>query len=95
MKQKLDRSLGMFSCITIGVGTMIGLGIFVLAGTSYETSGPAASLSIFLAGIAALFTGLSFAELVTIIPKSGGGYIYVGEATDNGVLGFLCGWGML
>jgi amino acid transporter/nucleotide-binding universal stress UspA family protein len=93
MKQKLDRSLGLFSAITISVGTMIGSAIFVLAGTSYETAGPAASLAIFLAGLAAVFTGFSFAELVTIIPKAGGGYAYVREATNNSVVGFICGWG--
>lgn len=93
MKQKLDRSLGMFSCITISIGTMIGSAIFVLAGTSYEAAGPAASLAILLAGIAAIFTGLSFAELVTIIPTAGGGYAYVREATNNGIIGFICGWG--
>ncbi|UMZ74208.1 amino acid permease [Natranaerofaba carboxydovora] len=93
MRQKLDRSLGMFSAITISVGTMVGSAIFVLAGTSYEAAGPSASLSIFLAGIAAIFTAFSFAELVTIIPKAGGGYAYVREATNNNVIGFICGWG--
>lgn len=93
MKQTLDRTLGLYSALTISIGTMIGSGIFVLAGTSYQVAGPAASLSIFLAGIAAVFTGLSFAELVTIIPKAGGGYAYVREATNNSVVGFICGWG--
>lgn len=93
MRQKLDRTLGLFSAITISVGTMIGSAIFVLAGVSFETAGPSASLSIFLSGLAALFTALSFAELVTIIPTAGGGYAYAREATNNGVLGFICGWG--
>lgn len=93
MKQKLDRTLGMFSCITISSGTMIGSAIFVLAGTSYEVAGPSSVLSIFLAGIAAMFTALSFAEIVTFIPRAGGGYAYVREATNNGILGFMTGWG--
>jgi amino acid transporter/nucleotide-binding universal stress UspA family protein len=93
MKQKLDRTLGMFSAITISVGTMIGSAIFVLAGTTYQIAGPSASLAVFLAGIAAVFTGFSFAELVTIIPKAGGGYVYVKEATGNGIISFICGWG--
>lgn len=93
MKQKLDRSLGLFSCITISAGTMIGSAIFVLAGLSYEVAGPSATLAIFLAGVAAIFTGFSFAELVTIVPTAGGGYAYVREATNNGVVGFICGWG--
>jgi amino acid transporter/nucleotide-binding universal stress UspA family protein len=93
MKQTLDRTLGLYSALTISIGTMIGSAIFVLAGTSYEVAGPGASLAIFLAGVAAVFTGLSFAELVTIIPKAGGGYAYVREATNNSVVGFICGWG--
>ena len=95
MKKSLDRTLGYYSALTISVGTMIGSAIFVLAGTSYATAGPSASLSIFLAGFAALMTGFSFAELVTLIPNAGGGYAYVREATNNGVLSFLCGWGFL
>lgn len=93
MKQKLDRTLGMYSALMISIGTMIGSAIFVLAGTSYQTAGPGASLAIFLAGIAAVFTGLSFAELVTVVPKAGGGYVYVKEATGNNIVGFICGWG--
>lgn len=93
MKQKLDRTLGMYSSLMISIGTMIGSAIFVLAGTSYDTAGPGASLAIFLAGIAAVFTGLSFAELVTVVPKAGGGYVYVKEATGNNIIGFICGWG--
>ena len=93
MKQKLDRTLGMYSALMISIGTMIGSAIFVLAGTSYATAGPGASLAIFLAGIAAVFTGLSFAELVTVVPKAGGGYVYVKEATGNNIIGFICGWG--
>lgn len=93
MKQKLDRTLGMYSALMISIGTMIGSAIFVLAGTSYQAAGPGASLAIFLAGIAAVFTGLSFAELVTVVPKAGGGYVYVKEATGNNIIGFICGWG--
>ena len=93
MKQKLDRTLGMYSALMISIGTMIGSAIFVLAGTSYATAGPGASLALFLAGIAAVFTGLSFAELVTVVPKAGGGYVYVKEATGNNIIGFICGWG--
>ncbi|WP_027340721.1 amino acid permease [Halonatronum saccharophilum] len=93
MKQKLDRTLGLYSAITISVGTMIGSAIFVLAGTSFDLAGPSASLAVLLAGLAAVFTAFSFAELVTFIPTAGGGYAYVRDATDNGVLGFITGWG--
>ncbi len=72
MKQKLDRTLGLYSAITISVGTMIGSAIFVLAGTSFDVAGPSASLAVLLAGVAAIFTAFSFAELVTFIPTAGG-----------------------
>lgn len=93
MKQKLDRSLGLYSAITMSVGTMIGSAIFVLAGTSYEAAGPSASLAVFLAGIAAVFTAFSFAELVTFIPTAGGGYAYVRDAAEGGIVSFMTGWG--
>lgn len=92
MAKKLDRSIGLFSAINIGVGTMIGSAIFVLVGTSMELAGPSAFLSVGLAGVAAIFTAFSFAELVTVIPTAGGGYAYVKEASRNGVLGFMSGW---
>ncbi|MBN2788778.1 MAG: amino acid permease, partial [Candidatus Delongbacteria bacterium] len=93
MRQKLDRTLGFFSAVNISAGTMIGSAIFVLAGTSFEAAGPSSSLAIFLAGIAAMLTAFSFAELVTIIPTAGGGYAYVREATGDGILAFVTGWG--
>ncbi len=91
--KKLDRTLGLFSAITISVGTMIGSAIFVLAGTSYEVAGPSASLAVLLAGLAAFPTAFSFCELVTIIPRAGGGYAYARDASDNGVIAFITGWG--
>ncbi len=92
MAKKLDRSIGLFSAVNIGIGTMIGSAIFVLVGTSMDLAGPSAFISVGLAGIAAIFTAFSFAELVTVIPTAGGGYVYVKEASHNGVLGFLTGW---
>ncbi len=92
-KKQLDRALGLYSAITISVGTMIGSAIFVLAGISYDVAGPSASLAVFLAGIGAFFTAFSFCELVTLIPESGGGYAYVRESTGNGIWAFVTGWG--
>lgn len=93
MSGELKRSLGLLSSVNIGVGTMIGAGIFVLAGTSYEITGPSAALAIFLSGCAAVLTALSFAELATVIPASGGGYSYMKKALGRGLPAFLCGWG--
>ena len=92
MARKLDRSISLFSAVNIGIGTMIGSAIFVLVGTSIDFAGPSSFISVGLAGLAAIFTAFSFAELVTVIPTAGGGYAYVREASKNGVIGFISGW---
>jgi amino acid transporter len=63
----------------VGVGAMIGAGIFVLTGLAAETAGPAALLVFGPNGVVTAFTALSYAELAAAIPESGGGYAYVKE----------------
>ncbi|MCK5847950.1 MAG: amino acid permease [Caldisericia bacterium] len=92
MARKLDRSISLFSAVNIGIGTMLGSAIFVLVGTSMDFAGPSSFIAVGLAGLAAIFTAFSFAELVTVIPTAGGGYAYVREASRNGVIGFISGW---
>ncbi len=75
----------------IGMGAMIGAGIFVLTGLAAEISGPAALLVFLLNGIVTAFTGLSYAELASAIPKSGGGYAFVREIFDD-FASFVMGW---
>ncbi len=93
MKKKLNRSLGLYSAIMISIGAMAGSIVFVLAGTSYEIAGPSAALAVFLSGIGAFFTAFSFCELVSFIPKAGGGYSYVRDALGGGPISFISGWG--
>ncbi len=77
---------------TIGVGTMIGAGIFVLPGFIIGAAGPAAVLAFALGGLVALFTAMSAAEVATGMPKSGGGYYVVSRALGP-AWGALIGWG--
>jgi amino acid transporter len=83
--------LGLLDATMIGMGAMIGAGIFVLTGLAAEIAGPAALLVFVLNGVVTAFTGLSYAELASAIPKSGGGYAFVREIFDD-LPSFLMGW---
>ena len=83
--------LGLLDATMIGMGAMIGAGIFVLTGLAAEIAGPAAILVFVFNGVVTAFTGLSYAELAASIPKSGGGYAFVRETFDD-LPSFLMGW---
>ena len=85
------RSLGLLDATMVGMGAMIGAGIFVLTGLAAETAGPAAILVFLLNGVVTSFTALSYAELAAAIPESGGGYAYVKEVYSE-LVSFLMGW---
>jgi amino acid transporter/nucleotide-binding universal stress UspA family protein len=87
----LSRDLGVFTITMIGVGGMIGAGIFVLTGTAAGVAGPALILAFLLNGIVTTFTAMSYAELGSAFPEAGGGYLWVKEGL-GGVQGFLAGW---
>src|SRR5688500_3699834 len=79
--QSLRRSLTASNLVLLGVGAIIGAGIFVLTGTAAaEHAGPAIVLSFVLAGLGCLFAGLCYAEFAAMIPISGSAYTY-GYAT--------------
>jgi amino acid transporter len=86
-----EAELGLLDATMIGMGAMIGAGIFVLTGLAAEISGPAALLVFLLNGVVTAFTGLSYAELASAIPKSGGGYAFVREIFDD-FASFIMGW---
>jgi amino acid transporter/nucleotide-binding universal stress UspA family protein len=88
---ELSRSLGFLDATMIGVGAMIGAGIFVLTGLAIGRAGPAAILAFALNGIVTLFTALSYAELASSIPEAGGGYAFVKKVLPNWVA-FVSGW---
>ncbi len=86
-----EAELGLLDATMIGMGAMIGAGIFVLTGLAAEIAGPAAILVFALNGVVTAFTGLSYAELAASIPKSGGGYAFVREIFDD-FASFIMGW---
>ena len=85
------RDLGLFDASMIGIGAMIGAGIFVLTGIAAGEAGPAALLAFFLNGLVTLLTALAYAELASVYPKSGGGYAFIAKAFP-GPAGFASGW---
>lgn len=91
--QELARDLGFLEAYTIGVGTMIGAGIFVLPGIVAENAGPAGMISFLIGGFVSLLTALSLSELATGMPKAGGSYYYVNRAM-GGFFGSIVGWSM-
>ncbi|WP_254273183.1 amino acid permease [Haloarcula marina] len=90
---ELERTLGFVEAMTLGGGTMIGAGIFILPGIAAESAGPASSISYAIAGFVALLAALSLSELATGMPIAGGSYHYVNRAL-GGLFGAVVGWGM-
>jgi amino acid transporter/nucleotide-binding universal stress UspA family protein len=88
---QLARHLGLFEATMIGVGAMIGAGIFVLTGIAAGNSGPAALIAFGLNGVITLFTALSYAELSSAIPEAGGGYSFITKVMPNSIA-FTSGW---
>ena len=84
-------SLGLLDATMVGIGAMIGAGIFVLTGLAAETAGSAAIIVFALNGGVTTFTALSYAELASAIPRNGGGYAYVREAF-SAPIAFVMGW---
>ncbi len=85
------RSLGLFDASMIGIGAMIGAGIFVLTGIAAGQAGPASILAFALNGVVTLLTAFAYAELASAIPRAGGGYSFVRMAFP-GAAGFIAGW---
>lgn len=91
----LERSIGLWQLTAIGIGAIIGAGIFSLAGTvANGTAGPAVSVSFLIAGIASACAALSYAEFGGMIPQAGSAYTY-GYAVLGEFPGWLIGWDLL
>ncbi|HPX78539.1 MAG TPA: amino acid permease, partial [Methanobacterium sp.] len=88
---ELKRDLGVWGAASIGIGAIIGTGIFVLLGVAAGLAGPSVIFSFIIAGITALLTGLSSAELSSFITEEGGSYIYTTKAFGK-FPGFVIGW---
>jgi APA family basic amino acid/polyamine antiporter len=87
---ELKRTLNLFDATAIGIGAIIGAGIFAVLGIAVGYAGPAVIVSMIIAGTVALFTALSFAELSSAIPKEGGTYEFAYEMIDP-YFGFISG----
>lgn len=88
---ELSRDLGLLEITMIGIGAMIGAGVFALTGFAAGIAGPALLLAFLFNGIIALFTGMSYAELGAAFPQAGGAYNWVSEALPS-PYGFYTGW---
>jgi len=88
---ELSRDLGLFTITMVGVGAMIGAGIFVLTGIAAGTAGPGLILAFAGNGLVTFLTALAYAELGSAIPEAGGGYLWVKEGLP-GPNAFLAGW---
>jgi basic amino acid/polyamine antiporter, APA family len=90
-KGSLKRDLGLLDAVGVGLGAVIGAGIFVVTGVAAGVAGPAFLVGLFIAGLAATCNGLSSAQLAATYPQSGGTYEY-GYQVLNPWLGFSAGW---
>jgi len=91
----LRRALGAVNLVTLGIGAIIGAGIFVLTGAAAaQYSGPAIVISFLLAGVGCLFAGLCYAEFASLIPIAGSAYTY-GYATLGEIFAWIIGWDLI
>jgi len=91
----LRKELGAFDLTMLGVGAIIGTGVFVLTGVAAaEHAGPALVLSFILAGLACVFAALCYAEFASMVPVSGSAYTY-SYATFGELIAWILGWDLI
>ena len=91
----LKRALGALNLTMLGIGAIIGTGIFVLTGTvAAQNAGPAVVLSFVLAGIASVFAALCYSEFASLVPMAGSAYTY-GYATLGELIAWIIGWDLI
>ncbi|GAB7052947.1 amino acid permease [Catenuloplanes indicus] len=92
--QSLKRAVGPVQLTALGVGAVIGTGIFVVIGEGAALAGPGVILAFVLAGLACLFSALSYAELASSMPVSGSAYTYT-YATLGELVAWIIGWDLI
>lgn len=94
-EHSLRRALGPLNLLTLGIGAIIGAGIFVITGqAAAQFAGPAILFSFILAGIACAFAGLCYAEFASMIPIAGSAYTY-SYATLGELIAWIIGWDLI
>src|SRR5258705_12577915 len=93
--QELHRTLGPWQLISLGIGAIIGAGIFVITGHAAAAyAGPGVMISFMIAGAGCLFAGLCYAEFASMIPRAGSAYTYT-YATMGKFLASIVGWNLV
>lgn len=90
----LRRALGPLALVSLGIGAIVGAGIFVLSGIAAQHTGPALVLSVILSGLGCAFAGLCYAEFASMIPVAGSAYTYA-YATVGEFLAWIIGWDLI
>ena len=89
---ELKRHMGLFGTTMYGIGLILGAGIYVLIGQAAGIAGNVVWVSFVFGAVAAVFSGLSYAELSSMFPKSAAEFLFVKNAFRNNFLAFLIGW---
>jgi len=92
MGRELRRKIGLSSLTSYGVGMILGAGIYALIGSAAGVAGNSVWMSFLLGALISSFTGLSYAELSSMIPKAAAEYYYAKEAFRSNLVPFLIGW---
>ena len=93
-KQSLRRSLGAFQLTLLGIGAVIGTGIFVLTAEAAQKAGPAMMISFVIAGFVCAVAALCYSELASMVPVSGSAYTYT-YAVMGEMLAWMVGWALI
>ena len=90
----LRRALGPIALISLGIGAIVGAGIFVISGVAVQHTGPALVISVILSGVGCAFAGLCYSEFASMIPIAGSAYTY-SYATIGEFLAWIIGWDLI